>query len=99
VLDSSGDSYKDDDLPKLYSKTAKVLNLAPSQHTEDAFKAILGGCDTVIQNLGTLRNKMGDAHGQGRKPVKAAPRHAALTVNLAGAMATFILKAWNIRRS
>ena len=94
ILDEASESYGDDDLPKLYSKTAKVLNLSPSQHTEETFKAILGGCHTVVQNLGTLRNKIGDAHGQGRNPVRPHPRHAALAVNLAGSMATFLIETW-----
>ena len=61
----------------------------PSQHTEEAFKAILGGCYTIVQNLGSLRNKVSDAHGQGKHSVKPLPIHATLAVNLAGAMSTF----------
>jgi len=97
ILDEAKHTYGDDDLPKLYSKTAKVLNLSPSQHTEDTLTAILGGCHTVVQNLGTLRNRIGDAHGQGRNPVRPAPRHAALAVNLAGSMATFLVETWQNR--
>jgi hypothetical protein len=29
-----------------------------------------------------LRNRLGDAHGQGKRPVKPLPRHAELTVNM-----------------
>ncbi len=94
ILDEAKQTYGDDDLPKLYGKTAKVLNLSPSQHTEEVFRAILGGCHTVVQNLGTLRNRLGDAHGQGRNPVRPAPRHATLAVNLAGSMATFLVETW-----
>lgn len=83
------------DLPKLYGLTADTLNLAPSQHTEGIFKQILGGCHSVVQGLGALRSKVGDAHGQGKKGVKPAPRHAELAVNLAGAMATFIAQTWD----
>ncbi|MFK5997098.1 MAG: abortive infection family protein [Rhodobacterales bacterium] len=82
------------DLPRLYSETSKLLNLAPSQYTEEVFKRILGGCQTVVENLGGLRNKIGDAHAQGRKPVKPAPRHAALAVNLAGSMSLFLIETW-----
>src|SRR6266699_1503228 len=53
---------------------AERLHIAPSQHTEDAFRRILGGCTSVVEGLGTLRNKIGDAHGKGGKPVRAAPR-------------------------
>lgn len=98
ILDEVGETYGNDDLPKLYSKTARALNLAPSQHTEETFKAILGGCHTVVQNLGALRNRIGDAHGQGRNPVRPAPRHAALAVNLAGSMATFLVETWQERQ-
>lgn len=79
------------DLPKLYKLTAGQLNLAPSQHTEKVFKQILGGCTAVVEGLGSVRNKLGDAHGKGRKPVRPAPRHAELAVNLAGSMATFLI--------
>jgi hypothetical protein len=32
-----------DDLPKLYKLASERLNIAPSQHSEGAFKRILGG--------------------------------------------------------
>ncbi|MBI4967247.1 MAG: abortive infection family protein [Rhodospirillales bacterium] len=100
ILDDAGETYgPSDDLPNLYGRTSRILSLAPSQHTEDAFRAILGGCHTVVQNLGTLRNRISDAHGQGRNPVRPAPRHAALAVNLAGTMATFLVETWLTRQS
>ena len=46
---------------------------------------------TVVHGFASLRNKLGDAHGKGKNPVKAAPRHAQLAVNLAGATAAFLL--------
>ena len=61
------------------------------------FKAIRAGCHTVVQNLGTLCNRISDAHGQGRNPVRPVPRHAALAVNLAGSMATFLVETWQSR--
>jgi Abortive infection C-terminus len=82
------------DLPKLYSSTAKLMNLAPSQHTEETFKRILGGCHTIVENLGALRNKVSDAHGGGRRRVRPSERHAALAVNLAGSMAMFLTETW-----
>ena len=95
VLDEAGATYDSKaDLPKLYSLTADQLNLAPSKHTQEIFKQILGGCHSVVQGLGSLRSKIGDAHGQGKNAVKPAPRHAELAVNLAGAMATFLAQTW-----
>jgi hypothetical protein len=86
-------------LPKLYQMVAERLTLAPSQHTEPVFKSILGGCQNFVNSLGTLRNKVGDAHGRGGKPVRPTPRHAALAVNLAGAMATFLVEIFISRKA
>lgn len=92
VLDALEIEYPhDSDLPKLWQLSAEQLNLAPSQHEEKLFKAILGNCQSVVNSLGTLRNKIGDAHGTGSRSVKPKPRHAELAVNLAGAMASFLV--------
>lgn len=99
ILDASGVTYDDNaDLPKLYSLTAKQLNLSPSQHTEQLFKQILGGCQTIVEGLGALRNRHSDAHGKGVGGTKPAPRHAELAVNLSGTMATFLLQTWDTRK-
>jgi hypothetical protein len=98
ILDVSGVSYDEkDDLPKLYGLTAEQLDLSPSQHTEQIFKQILGGCKSVVEGLGALRNKLSDAHGKGKKAAKPAPRHAELAVNLAGSTATFMVSTWEAR--
>jgi hypothetical protein len=68
------------------------LNLAPQQHTEEIFKQILGGCQTVVNGLGSLRNKTGDAHGKGQRYVKPSERHAKLAVNLAGTVSVFLIE-------
>ena len=98
VLDEAAVAYSEkDDLPALYRAVSLQLKIAPSQHTEDTFKRILGGATSVVEGLGSLRNKIGDAHGQGRRPIKPTSRHAQLAVNLAGAMATFIVETWIAR--
>ena len=98
VLDDTGAPYPDAaDLPKLWALAAEQLNLAPHQHQEGVFKAILGNCQAVVNNLGAIRNRVGDAHGQGRRPVKPKARHAELAVNLAGTMAAFLVATWKER--
>ena len=52
----------------------------------------------MVEGLGTMRNKLSDAHGRGKRPVKPSARHAALAVNLAGATATFLVEPWNERQ-
>ena len=96
ILDETGAVYSDkDDLPKLYAAAAKVLKLAPSQHTEEPIKAILGGAMNLVNGIGTLRNRLSDSHGRGGKlPVRPAPRHASLAVNTAGSIATFLVETY-----
>ncbi len=88
-----------DDLPALYKKLAKVLKLAPDDHTEQVFKEILGNCQHVVVSLGALRNKLGDAHSPGPKRARPLARHAELAVNLSGTMATFLVSTWRARQS
>ena len=98
ILDQAKTPYDESaDLPKLYSLTSKQLNLSPSQHTELVFKQILGGCHSVVEGLGALRNRHSDAHGKGITGTKPAPRHAELAVNLAGTVATFLLQTWEAK--
>lgn len=99
IIDEAGKSYgESDDLPKLYNSAAECLNLAPSQHVEKVFKSILGNCQSVVSNLAAIRNKLGDSHGQGRRPVKPKARHAELAVNLAGSIAVFLVSTWGDRK-
>jgi Abortive infection C-terminus len=98
MLDGLGETYDDSaELPKLFRAIAKRLNLAPEQHTEQVFKQILGGCTSVVEGLGALRNKMGDAHGKNARAVRPATRHAELAVNLAGSMAIYLVATFEAR--
>ncbi|MBU0719579.1 MAG: abortive infection family protein [Planctomycetes bacterium] len=98
VLDERGVAYDDGvELPKLYRLVADELNLAPSQHTEQVFRQILGGCQAVVEGLGAVRNKLSDAHGGGKLRAKPSSRHAELAVNLSGAMATFLVSTLEAR--
>lgn len=100
ILDDRGIEYSNgSDLPALYRAVCKELSLSPREHNEQLFKQILGGCKSVVEGIGGLRNVAGDSHGQGRKQYKAEARHAELAVNLAGSMATFLIQthaaSWN----
>ncbi len=85
----------------VHTRRSRLVQYSPvndtSQHTERVFKQILGGCQAVIEGLGSLRNRLSDAHGKGKAGVKPAPCHAELAVNLAGAMATFLIATWEAR--
>ena len=51
----------------------------------------------VVEGLGSLRSRLGDAHGKGRKAARPAARHATLVVNLASAMCVFLVETWAAR--
>jgi len=92
ILDRRAIAYSEkDDLPALYAKVAAALKLGPESHKEQVFKQILGGCNSVVNGLASLRNSFGDAHAKGNKSPKPAPRHAELAVNMAGTLASFLL--------
>jgi len=100
ILDEAGEKPGDrDDLPTLYRRLSKLLRLAPDDHTEQTFKQLLGSCQQIVELLGSLRTKLGDAHSPGPKKAKAAPRHAELAVNLSGTMATFLIETWRARKA
>jgi hypothetical protein len=101
ILDEKNIEYSSTsiELSELYKLTAKKLNMAPEQHNEPIFKQILGGCSGIVNGLGTLRNKLGDAHGQGKRPVKPQTRHAELAVNLAGTMALFLISTYEANKT
>ena len=73
ILHDAGESWEDkDDLPALYKKLSKTLNLAPDDYTEQVFKQILSGCQSDVTALGALRNKLGDAHSIGPRRIRPA---------------------------
>jgi hypothetical protein len=99
IMDEAGIEYDDKaELPQLYKGVQKILNLAPSEHTEQIFKEILTGCISIIKGLGSLRNKLSDAHGKGQNGPRPSARHAQLAVNLAGAMSDFLISSWEEKK-
>lgn len=99
ILDDIGVQYKEQaDLPKLYGLTADILDLAPRKQLDPIFRQVLGGCTAVVEGIGAIRNALGDAHGKGQSFVKPELRHAELTVNLAGAAATFLVQTWEDKK-
>jgi len=95
ILDEKKIIYNENaDLSEMYKEVAKSLNLAPEQHQEQIFKQILGGANGIISGLGSLRNKLGDAHGKTKVSIKPKERHSELAVNLAGTMAIFLYKTF-----
>jgi len=99
ILDLQAIEYNEEkiELADLYKKTASLLSLHTSQHEQDLYKQILGGCSGIVNGLGQLRNKAGDSHAAGknrRRLGKPTARHSELAVNLAGSMALFLVQTY-----
>jgi len=92
ILDEEQIAYPNNaDLPNLYRLVVEQLHLAPEQYTEGLIRKILGSCQSVVGAIAALRNQLGDAHGKRAEAAIPHPLLAELAVNLAGAMAKYLL--------
>jgi len=88
-FDSNPPEY-DGNLPKLYKRVQKHLNLCPGQEgLAECLRQILSGLTSIISGLSTLRNTMSDAHVISYKP---AEHHARLAVNTAKTLCHFLFE-------
>lgn len=83
-----------EDIPTLFKKISTALNLHPDKYPDESLRKILRGCSSIVQGLSETRNRISDAHGQGRNAMNASPRHAKLTVGVAGAMSMFLVETY-----
>ena len=80
----------DGDLPKLFKKIQRQLNLNPGRpDIEGPLKQVLTGLSSIISGISGVSNKMGDRHVRTYRPLK---RHAVLAVNSAKTLATFLFE-------
>jgi hypothetical protein len=87
----------DGDLPKLYKRVQKHLNLAPENpNISNTLKQTLTGFISIIGGLSGLSNKMGDRHVREYKP---AMHHAVLIVNVAMTFTNFIFDTYGYQRA
>jgi hypothetical protein len=81
----------DGDMPKLYKRVQKLLNLEPGRpDIEGSLKQVLSGLVSIVGGMAGLSNSMGDRHVRSFKPSK---HHAALVVNTAKTMANFLFES------
>ncbi len=100
ILDDMQKAYgSNPKLPDLFKAISKELKLHPDEHPNDSLKQILRSCASIVQGFAEIRNSIGDAHGQGRNPMKAAPRHARLVVGAAGFMSAFLVETYEHKKA
>lgn len=82
----------DGDLPKLYKRVQKHLNLAPDDpRLSTSMKQMLSGLSNVIFGIAGLSNAMGDRHAADFRPTAS---HAALIVNAAMTFCNYIFDVY-----
>lgn len=88
---------KKDDLPALVKKTAKELQLTPSDIADtakaaDTIKRMLSNLGTIVQGSAELRNTYGTGHGKSKTQAASGlkPRHARLAVGAAATLGVFL---------
>jgi hypothetical protein len=87
-LDSGAPNY-DGDLPRLYKRLQKLLDLEPSRPDIDTtLKQVLSGLASIVSGVAGSSNKMGDRHARSYRPAK---RHAVLVVDSAKTLANFLI--------
>jgi len=90
-FDKGSPNY-DGDMPKLYKRVQKHLNLSHDNHSiSQSLKQTLTGFVSIINGLSGLSNKMGDRHAREYKPSK---HHAVLLVNSAMTFSNFIFDTY-----
>lgn len=90
-LDSDPPKY-DGDLPKLFKRVQKLLNLDPKRPDIDqSLKQVLSGFINIIQGLSGLSNKMGDRHVRTYRPSR---HHAVLVCNSAKSTCNFLFDTY-----
>ena len=92
---------RDGDIVNYYKRVQKLLNLEPSQSTEDkalpdSLQMVLRGLISCVQGIASARNAMGDAHA---RSFKAEQRHAQLVINATKTVADFLLSSFEYRRN
>lgn len=72
-----------------------LLKISPEQAASEDFRAMFQGAISIVQGIGSIRTKLGDAHGAA--PLRGEPleRHARLAVSVAGALCLFLLETYN----
>ena len=72
---------KSGDLVKLYNQVKTIKNMRQTDTNDERVKKLLGGLETIVNNIASMRNNESDAHGAGSKRIKINAREARLVMN------------------
>jgi hypothetical protein len=96
IADKCRISYNNDiDLPKLYGIVSNQLGISAKSQVNDINRKFFGATHSIIQSVGELRNKVGDAHGKGFNDTGTSTTQAEYAVNLAGVVANYLIRMYD----
>ena len=68
------------------------LSLLPEDKAEEDLKCLLGSLGNIAQRVGSLRTKIGDAHGHTINPSSVEPIYAKVIIGAASTLALFLVE-------
>ena len=79
------------DVGKLFSQVKCLYNIHADSTMDRRICDLVNGLNKIVDSIGQMRNKQGDAHGVGASRVNIEDYHARLAVNAAANVADFVL--------
>ena len=79
------------DVGKMFSQVKCLYNLHADKTMDRRICDLVNGLNKIVDSIGQMRNKQGDAHGVGASRVNIEDYHARLAVNAAANVADFVL--------
>lgn len=85
----------DGNLPSLYKRVSKQINMFPDTKTENSFNEILRGFISIVNGFAGISNNIADRHATTKHPKK---HHAKVAVNSALIISEFLLDSFDYQR-
>ncbi|MDU5257523.1 MAG: abortive infection family protein, partial [Eggerthella sp.] len=83
------------DMGKLFAQAKKLYSIHADETTDRRICDLVNGLNKIVDSIGQMRNKQGDAHGVGAARVRIEDYHARLAVNAAANVADLMLSVAN----
>ena len=87
------------DIQGLSKTVYPLLDISPEREADADFRTLFQSTISIVQSLGTIRTKIGDAHGASPSRAEPTEKHARLATNMAGALCLFLLETYIERKN
>ncbi len=95
ILHDSGIPFPSkQDIQGLSKTVYPLLSISPEREVDANFRTLSQSTISIVQSLGTIRTKIGDAHGASPSRAEPSEKHARLATNMAGALCLFLLETY-----